>query len=119
MKRYPTLIPSSREHHHALSLSNHIHHQPNDDHYAVIMAQRDELLNHFKEEEQQFATCWKQLNNPNLHEYSLVEYHQLRQFLQRSFQAATLAEVLTNHIRFKEHEQFLAIKRILIQSNGI
>ena len=113
MKRHPALITLSRDHHHALSLGNRIRQQPDADHSAAIAAQRDELLQHFAEEEQQFAPLWPRLQRLDLQQRFNADHAALRQLLQPPFQAALLADTLMAHVRFEERELFAALQDLL------
>ncbi|MCP2039478.1 hemerythrin-like domain-containing protein [Neisseria sp. HSC-16F19] len=113
MKRHPALQDFSREHHTALSLANRIRKQPQADHQADIERHRDELLQHFDAEEQQFLPYWPQLPIA-LQQRFAAEHAELRRLLaQTPADAAQLAELLTAHVRFEERELFNAIQDLL------
>ena len=94
-------------------MGNRIRQQPDADHSAAIAAQRDELLQHFAEEEQQFASFWPQLQRPDLQQRFNADHAALRQLLQPPFQAALLADTLMAHVRFEERELFAALQDLL------
>lgn len=112
MKRHPALQAFSREHHHALSLSNRIRNHPEQDHQADIQALRDELLQHFIEEENMLSQYWSLLAKPTLKQRFEEDHAQLRQLLQPPYRAFELAEVLMAHVRFEERELFTALQTL-------
>lgn len=113
MKRCPTLIPLSREHHGSLVLAKHISLAGDDASRSGFMTRvRDEdgpaLLAHFAEEERLLLPVLGQAE-PALAERLRAEHRALRALIERigagdATALVPFAEDLTRHIRFEERE---------------
>ena len=111
LKRHPQLIEHSHEHHHILALSLRISRDLQADYAADIGSFRTSLLDHFTEEEEQFAAYWLQLPDASLKARFDQEHAHIRQLLtQPDYHNAEwkseLARSLKEHIRFEERELF-------------
>ena len=113
MKRHPTLIELSRDHHHTLAMVVRILRDPQANHSADIRQHGSDLLTHFTNEEQQFAPLWAKLPDSSLrqrfeHDHAaLLELLNHPQYGNSQWQQS-LAESLREHVRFEERELFEA-----------
>lgn len=131
--RQSALIPFSHEHHHALRLCVLLLREPQ----KAEGPPPDEippLLQHFHEEEQQFAFYWQALNAPKLRQRFEEEHRFIRELCHELMALCppdaptaapnspeesrilrlrfAFAEQLRNHIRFEERELFPAFERL-------
>lgn len=123
MKRSPTLVQLSREHHTALSLALRIEKATTDSAQAAIAATlpalfRGELEPHFQEEEGTLLPALKLAGETAAVERTLQEHARLRDLAAAIRQGAipALAEfglLLRAHVRFEERELFPLAERVL------
>lgn len=111
MKRHPRLQPFSREHHQALSLGLALTQQRPHAH-ALLASQKNDLLQHFAEEEQLFAPIFAAWPETQLSERFYAEHRQLRAALSTAqpHQRSQLGQALIDHVRFEERILFVAIE---------
>jgi hypothetical protein len=116
LKRHPTLVPLSQEHHHTLALCTRILRTPNANHQTDITAHFIDLEKHFLKEETLFAPLWDKLPDATLRQRFEHEHATLRQlFREAQFDDAqwnqTFATLLRDHARFEERELFEALAK--------
>lgn len=123
MKRSPSLLKLSRDHHTALSLALHIE-KANDAVALAAVAVRlakifpGELEPHFLEEEQSLLPQLRQVGEVALVERTLQEHQQLRSLAERVADGKTtrlkeFGQLLQAHVRFEERELFMVAQRVL------
>ena len=118
MKRHAALIPLSQEHHHTLALCVRILRNPEANHANDINHHYVDLLNHFAQEEQQFAPLWTPLKRDDLRQRFEQDHAKLRQMqLDAQYHNPAwnieFAQTLRDHARFEERELFPALEAIL------
>ena len=116
LKRHPTLVPLSQEHHHTLALCTRILREPNANHQTDITTHFIDLEKHFLKEETLFAPLWDKLPDATLRQHFEHEHATLRQlFREAQFDDAqwnqTFATLLRDHARFEERELFEALAK--------
>lgn len=117
LKRHPSLIARSQEHHHTLALCLRILRNPAVSHQTDIKARIPDLLGHFAAEEAQFAPLWDKID-PALRTRFESEHRQLRAMMaEPQYQSETwnseFARTLRDHARFEERELFPAAEPFL------
>ena len=116
-KRHPALIELSREHHHSLSLCVRILRTPSESHQAELEPHFVELMQHFQEEENQFAPYWPNIA-PELRARFENDHAKLRQMMAQPDYTSEawnqeFATNLRDHARFEERELFPAVEPYL------
>ncbi|MBP6116579.1 MAG: hemerythrin domain-containing protein [Neisseriaceae bacterium] len=111
MKRHPRLQPFSREHHQALSLGLALT-QQRPGAQALLASQKNSLLQHFEEEERQFAPLFAIWSETQLSDRFYAEHQQLRAALAspNPNEQQSLGQALIDHVRFEERVLFVAIE---------
>lgn len=117
LKRHPALIDLSREHHHSFSLCVRILRTPSESHQAELEPHFVELMQHFQEEENQFAPHWPNIT-PELRVRFEHDHTKLRQMMAQPEYTSEawnqeFATTLRDHARFEERELFPAVEPYL------
>lgn len=118
LKRHPTLIQFSQEHHHTLALCLRILRAPAHNHSDDILHHFIDLEKHFQDEENRFAPLWESLQRDDLRVRFEDDHARLRalyhnpQFDDANWNT-TFATLLRDHARFEERELFPIIQTIL------
>lgn len=121
MKRHPTLIPLSHQHHHTLAWCLRVERQPEHTDPAAWQAHRAELPAHFAEEEALFAPWWDKLARDDWRKRFEQEHAHILDLLAQAClpaQQTALAQALRAHIRFEERELFPAMQAFLPQQEN-
>ena len=126
MKRCPELQDLSREHHTALRLALHLRRAADSGDEAQIEAAcsracelfQNELLPHFREEEQWLLPRLEAVGASALVARTLIEHRALQRLIRElelpdADMLRRFADLLTAHVRFEERELFDAAEELL------
>lgn len=117
LKRHPALIELSRDHHHSLALCVRILRETTHNHQLEIESHIPELLQHFQEEETQFAPYWHHID-PSLRQQFETEHTTLRTMMAHPQYDSEewnihFATTLREHARFEERKLFPSVEPFL------